>query len=41
MLTLSVSQVIEGGEYITADTGTGLVHTAPGHGHEDYKTGLK
>lgn len=33
--------VVQGGEYITADTGTGLVHTAPGHGQEDYKTGLK
>eukprot|EP00615_Pteridomonas_danica_P004070 CAMPEP_0114337936 /NCGR_PEP_ID=MMETSP0101-20121206/6704_1 /TAXON_ID=38822 ORGANISM="Pteridomonas danica, Strain PT" /NCGR_SAMPLE_ID=MMETSP0101 /ASSEMBLY_ACC=CAM_ASM_000211 /LENGTH=808 /DNA_ID=CAMNT_0001470355 /DNA_START=454 /DNA_END=2877 /DNA_ORIENTATION=+ len=32
---------VEGGDYITADAGTGLVHTAPGHGHEDYKTGLK
>lgn len=22
--------------YVTADTGTGLVHSAPAHGHEDY-----
>ncbi len=27
-------------DYITLDDGTGLVHTAPGHGHEDYLTGL-
>jgi isoleucyl-tRNA synthetase len=28
-------------DYVTLDSGTGLVHTAPGHGHEDYQTGLK
>jgi len=28
-------------EYVTADAGTGLVHTAPGHGPEDYQTGLR
>ena len=28
-------------DYVTLETGTGLVHTAPGHGHEDYQTGLK
>jgi isoleucyl-tRNA synthetase len=28
-------------EYVTAETGTGCVHTAPGHGLEDYQTGLK
>jgi isoleucyl-tRNA synthetase len=27
--------------YITLDTGTGCVHTAPGHGQEDYESGLK
>ncbi|MGH9465504.1 MAG: class I tRNA ligase family protein, partial [Thermoanaerobaculia bacterium] len=27
-------------DYVTLDDGTGLVHTAPGHGHEDYLTGL-
>jgi isoleucyl-tRNA synthetase len=26
--------------YVTDDQGTGLVHTAPGHGREDYETGL-
>jgi isoleucyl-tRNA synthetase len=29
------------GSHVTADTGTGLVHTAPGHGWEDYEIGLK
>lgn len=28
-------------DYVTLDTGTGLVHTAPGHGREDYDTGLR
>ena len=26
-------------EHVTADTGTGLVHTAPGHGYEDFVAG--
>jgi isoleucyl-tRNA synthetase len=29
------------GEHVTADTGTGLVHTAPGHGYEDYVVGAQ
>lgn len=33
--------VVIGGDYITTESGTGLVHTAPGHGQEDYITGLK
>lgn len=28
-------------DYVTLEDGTGLVHTAPGHGTEDYQTGLK
>jgi len=28
-------------DYVTREEGTGLVHTAPGHGQEDYLTGLK
>jgi isoleucyl-tRNA synthetase len=28
-------------DYVTLDAGTGCVHTAPGHGVEDYVTGLK
>jgi isoleucyl-tRNA synthetase len=35
------SPVLVGGDYITTESGTGLVHTAPGHGQEDYQTGLK
>lgn len=27
--------------YVTLDAGTGCVHTAPGHGREDYETGLE
>lgn len=33
--------VVMGGDYISTESGTGLVHTAPGHGQEDYITGLK
>jgi isoleucyl-tRNA synthetase len=29
------------GEYVTRDTGTGAVHTAPGHGLDDFLTGRK
>ena len=29
------------GEHATAETGTGLVHTAPGHGEDDYRMGLQ
>jgi isoleucyl-tRNA synthetase len=28
-------------EYVTTTDGTGLVHTAPGHGEDDYETGLR
>jgi len=28
-------------DYVTLDTGTGCVHTAPGHGQEDYESGLQ
>jgi isoleucyl-tRNA synthetase len=28
------------GEHVTADVGTGAVHTAPGHGHEDFAAGV-
>jgi len=28
-------------DYVTLDSGTGLVHTAPGHGQEDYETGRR
>ena len=29
------------GDHVTLDAGTGCVHTAPGHGHEDYVVGLQ
>lgn len=29
------------GNHVTLDTGTGCVHTAPGHGREDYEVGQK
>ena len=29
------------GDHVTMDGGTGCVHTAPGHGEDDYKVGLK
>ncbi|RMH60922.1 MAG: isoleucine--tRNA ligase [Zetaproteobacteria bacterium] len=29
------------GTHVTLDAGTGCVHTAPGHGQEDYEVGLK
>ncbi len=28
------------GNYVTLDAGTGCVHTAPGHGYDDYVTGV-
>ena len=32
---------VVGAEYVTTEDGTGLVHTAPGHGADDYATGLR
>ena len=29
------------GEHVTLEAGTGLVHTAPGHGPDDYEVGLR
>ena len=29
------------GDYVTLDASTGAVHTAPGHGADDYRTGVK
>ncbi|GAB2658838.1 isoleucine--tRNA ligase [Arenimonas aestuarii] len=29
------------GEHVTTEAGTGAVHTAPGHGQEDYQVGVK
>jgi len=33
--------VVLGGDYITTESGTGLVHTAPGHGADDFNVGQK
>ncbi|MEH2276154.1 MAG: isoleucine--tRNA ligase [Nostoc sp.] len=35
------STIVVGGDYITTESGTGLVHTAPGHGQEDYIVGQR
>ncbi|NER91726.1 isoleucine--tRNA ligase [Moorena sp. SIO3A2] len=35
------SKIVIGGDYITTESGTGLVHTAPGHGQEDYGVGQR
>ncbi len=32
-------RVVLSDQYVTLEEGTGLVHTAPGHGQEDYKVG--
>ena len=29
------------GDYVTLEAGTGAVHTAPGHGQDDFETGMK
>ncbi len=35
------SPIVIGGDYVTTDSGTGLVHTAPGHGQEDFIVGQR
>jgi isoleucyl-tRNA synthetase len=35
-----VSKVVAA-DYVTLEDGTGMVHTAPGHGVDDYQTGLR
>ena len=43
--TCPVRQDLKGtviyGDHVTLDTGTGAVHTAPGHGQDDYLVGLE
>jgi len=34
-------RVVMSDQFVTLEDGTGLVHTAPGHGAEDYKVGLE
>ena len=38
---MTVRCIVVLADYVTREEGTGLVHTAPGHGQEDYLTGLK
>lgn len=35
------SPIVIGGDYVTTESGTGLVHTAPGHGEDDFKVGKR
>jgi isoleucyl-tRNA synthetase len=35
------SKILIGGDYVTTESGTGLVHTAPGHGQEDFIVGKR
>jgi len=34
-------RIVIGGDYITTESGTGIVHTAPGHGIDDFGVGQK
>lgn len=33
--------LVVSGDYVELDTGTGAVHTAPGHGADDFETGMR
>ncbi|MGG6298302.1 isoleucine--tRNA ligase [Leptolyngbya sp. AN02str] len=35
------SPIVIGGDYVTTESGTGLVHTAPGHGMDDFVVGQR
>ena len=35
------SRVVDGTPYVSMDDGTGIVHTAPGHGTEDFQVGAR
>jgi isoleucyl-tRNA synthetase len=35
------SPIVIGGDYVTTESGTGLVHTAPGHGQDDFVVGQR
>ncbi len=37
----TIKHIVVHDDYVSLEEGTGLVHTAPGHGEEDYETGLK
>jgi len=36
-----ICNLIIGGDYINTDSGTGIVHTAPGHGMDDFNAGIR
>lgn len=36
-----ISPIVIGGDYVTTESGTGLVHTAPGHGVDDFNVGQR
>jgi isoleucyl-tRNA synthetase len=38
---LDRDSVVVGADYVELETGTGAVHTAPGHGTDDFQTGVK
>jgi isoleucyl-tRNA synthetase len=38
---LDRDSVVVNAEYVELDTGTGAVHTAPGHGADDFETGVR
>ena len=38
---LDRDSLVVGAEYVELETGTGAVHTAPGHGTDDFDTGVK
>jgi len=38
---LDRDSVLVAADYVELETGTGLVHTAPGHGAEDFETGVR
>lgn len=38
---ISRESIVILGDHVTLDAGTGCVHTAPGHGQEDYEVGLR
>ena len=38
---LTRDSIILSGEHVTTDAGTGIVHTAPGHGLEDYSVAME
>jgi hypothetical protein len=38
---LDRDSLVVGAEYVELDSGTGAVHTAPGHGADDFETGMR